>query len=286
MGWNGTTTVLPSPGGRVESLENRLAEREPSWENGGMKPAWMLLAAVAVCSLGRPCRANGPDFARAVRPILSNRCFKCHGPDADHQEAGLRLDVREAALGELDSGTRAIVPGHPDDSEVIARITSTDPDLVMPPPHTKVTLTADEKRILTEWIAAGAEYRTHWAFVKPERPAVAAAEHDSWSRNDIDRFVFGRLCREGLAPAPEADRATLCRRVHLDLIGLPPTPAELDAFLADRAADAYECLVDRLLASPRYGERWARRWLDLARYDDSNGYEKDRDRSIWRIATG
>ena len=248
-----------------------------------MKPAWVLLAAaaVAVCSLGRPCRANGPDFARAVRPILSNRCFKCHGPDADHQEAGLRLDDREAALGELDSGTRAIVPGHPDASEVIARITSTDPDLVMPPPHTKVTLTSEEKRILTEWIAAGAEYRTHWAFVKPERPAVAAAENDSWSRNDIDRFVFGRLRREGLAPAPEADRATLCRRVHLDLVGLPPTPAELDAFLADRSPDAYERLVDRLLASPRYGERWARRWLDLARYADTNGYEKDRDRSIW-----
>jgi hypothetical protein len=246
-----------------------------------MKPAWTLLAAVAVCSLGRPGRGDGPDFAREVRPILSNRCFKCHGPDADHQEAGLRLDDRAAALGELDSGTRAIVPGHPDDSEVIARITSTDPDLVMPPPHTKVTLTADEKRILAEWIAAGAEYRTHWAFVKPERPAVAAAENDSWSRNDIDRFVLARLRREGLAPAPEADRATLCRRVHLDLVGLPPTPAELDAFLADRSPDAYERLVDRLLASPRYGERWARRWLDLARYADTNGYEKDRDRSIW-----
>ena len=246
-----------------------------------MKPAWVLLAAVAVCSLGRPCRADGPDFTREVRPILSNRCFKCHGPDADHQEAGLRLDDREAALGELDSGTRAIVPGHPDASEVIARITSTDPDLVMPPPHTKVTLTSEEKRILTEWIAAGAEYRTHWAFVKPERPAVPQAANDAWSHNDIDRFVFGRLRREGLAPAPEADRATLCRRVHLDLVGLPPTPAELDAFLADRSPDAYERLVDRLLASPRYGERWARRWLDLARYADTNGYEKDRDRSIW-----
>jgi len=246
-----------------------------------MKPAWVLLAVVVVGSLSRPCRADGPDFAREVRPILSNRCFKCHGPDADHQEAGLRLDVREAALAELDSGTRAIVAGHPDDSEAIARITSTDPDLVMPPPHTKVTLTADEKRILAAWIAAGAEYRTHWAFVKPERPPVAAAENDSWSRNDIDRFVLGRLRREGLAPAPEADRATLCRRVHLDLVGLPPTPAELAAFLGDRSPDAYDRLVDRLLASPRYGERWARRWLDLARYADTNGYEKDRDRSIW-----
>jgi hypothetical protein len=225
--------------------------------------------------------AAGPDFAREVRPILSNRCFKCHGPDEERQEAGLRLDVREAALAELDSGARAIVAGHPDDSEVIARITSTDPDLVMPPPHTKVTLTADEQRILTEWIAAGAEYRPHWAFLKPERPAVPGAENDSWSRNDLDRFVRTRLVAEGLAPSPEADRATLCRRVHLDLVGLPPTPAELAAFLADESPDAYERLVDRLLASPRYGERWARRWLDLARYADTNGYDKDRDRSIW-----
>ena len=227
------------------------------------------------------CPAAGPDFAREVRPILSNRCFKCHGPDKDHQEAGLRLDVREAALVELDSGTRAIVPGHADDSEVVARITSTDPDLVMPPPHTKVTLTEEEQRILTDWIAAGAEYRPHWAFVTPERPAVAKEETDTWSRSDVDRLVRARLLREGLAPALEADRATLCRRVHLDLIGLPPTPADLDAFLADAAPDAYERLVDRLLASPRYGERWARRWLDLARYADTNGYEKDRDRSIW-----
>ena len=241
----------------------------------------ILLAAVALVSSGGPGRAAGPDFAREVRPILSNRCFKCHGPDEERQEAGLRLDVRDAALAELDSGARAIVPGHPDDSELVARITSTDPDLVMPPPHAKVTLSADEKRILADWVAAGAEYRTHWAFVRPQRPAVPEAGHDPWCRNAIDRFVQARLRAEGLAPAAEADRATLCRRVHLDLVGLPPTPAELDAFLADDAPDAYERLVDRLLASPRYGERWARRWLDLARYADTNGYEKDRDRSIW-----
>ena len=241
----------------------------------------MLLAAVALLPVGRACLAEGPDFAREVRPLLSNRCFKCHGPDEDHQEAGLRLDVREVALAELDSGTRAIVPGHPDDSELIARITSTDPDLVMPPPHTKVTLTEEEKRILAAWITAGAEYRPHWAFVRPERPALPEAENDGWARNEIDRFVRTRLHEEGIAPSPEADRATLCRRVHLDLVGLPPTPAELDAFLATEAPDSYERLVDRLLASPRYGERWARRWLDLARYADTNGYEKDRQRSIW-----
>jgi hypothetical protein len=244
-------------------------------------PQRFRLATALFLFVGRCCLADGPDFAREVRPVLSNRCFKCHGPDEAHREAGLRLDTREAAVAELDSGTRAIVPGHPDDSELIARITATDPDLVMPPPHAKAVVTADERRILGEWIAAGAEYRPHWAFVKPEKPAVKCEASDTWSRNDLDRFVRARLDREGLRPAAEADGAVLCRRVHLDLIGLPPTPAELDAFLADTEPDAYERLVDRLLASPRYGERWARRWLDLARYADTNGYEKDRERSIW-----
>jgi hypothetical protein len=243
-----------------------------------VRPAVVLLLVAVVVP---PAGAAGPDFAREVRPVLSNRCFKCHGPDTERQEAGLRLDLREAALAELDSGARAIVPGHPDDSELVARITSTDPDLVMPPPHTKVTLTADEKRILTEWVAAGAEYRQHWAFVKPEKPAPPPLPSGDQLAHDIDRFVRARLAKEGVAAAPEADRATLCRRVHLDLIGLPPSPAELDAFLADTRPDAYELLVDRLLASPRYGERWARRWLDLARYADTNGYEKDRERPMW-----
>jgi hypothetical protein len=236
--------------------------------------AAMLLAAASA-------DAAGPDFAREVRPILSNRCFKCHGPDEEQREAGLRLDLREAATADLASGERAIVPGHADSSELVARIESDDPDLVMPPPHTKVSLTPAERQTLAAWINAGAPYAPHWAFVKPERPAVPNREHDTWSKTDIDRFVLARLTAEGLAPSPEADRATLCRRVHLDLVGLPPSPAELAAFLADSAPDAYERLVDRLLASPRYGERWARRWLDLARYADTNGFEKDRDRSIW-----
>jgi len=225
--------------------------------------------------------AAGPDFNREVRPILSNRCFKCHGPDSEHQEAGLRLDVREAALAELDSGERGIVPGHADSSELVARITSDDPDLVMPPPHTKVTLSDNDKRVLTEWINAGAPYAPHWAFVKPAKPAVPPVARDGWVRNPIDAFVLARLESEKVSPSPEADRAALCRRVHLDLIGLPPSPDELAAFFADTSPDAYETLVDRLLASPRYGERWARRWLDLARYADTNGYEKDRPRTIW-----
>lgn len=249
-------------------------------------PWW--LAAMLVLAVGvvpahaaRPERGPSPDFNRDVRPVLSNRCFKCHGPDDENQEAGLRLDLREAAVAELDSGTRAIVPGDVDESEVIARITSTDPDLVMPPPHTKVVLSDHEKRILTEWVAAGAAYAPHWAFEPPQRPEPPAVENDAWVQNPIDRFVLARLEAEGLSPASEADRATLCRRVSLDLVGLPPTPEELEAFLLDTSENAYERLVDRLLASPRYGERWARRWLDLARYADTNGYEKDRPREIW-----
>jgi hypothetical protein len=250
----------------------------------GQMRARIVTVVASLAVAGPPsAAAAGPDFAREVRPILSNRCFKCHGPDTGNQEAGLRLDLRAAAIAELDSGTQAIVPGHPDDSELIARITSTDPDLVMPPPHTKVSLTAHEKQILSAWIAAGAEYAAHWAFVPPVRPAVpdASAAPPGWRQHPIDAFVSARLHASGLAPSPEAAKAALCRRVHLDLVGLPPTPAELDAFLADDAPDAYEKLVDRLLASERYGERWARRWLDLARYADTNGYEKDRPREIW-----
>ncbi len=228
-----------------------------------------------------PVVAAGPDFNRDVRPILSNRCFKCHGPDEEHQEAGLRLDLREAAIAELDSGERAIVPGHADSSELVARIMSDDENLVMPPPHTKVSLTENEKRILTDWVQAGAKYAPHWAFVKPALPEPPRVADEAWIKNPIDQFVLAKLEAENLKPSPEADKATLCRRVYLDLIGLPPSPGEIASFLADHRPDAYVLLVDTLLASPRYGERWARRWLDLARYADTNGYEKDRPRTIW-----
>lgn len=239
------------------------------------------LLVVAAAALPAAATAAGPDFNRDVRPILSNRCFKCHGPDEANQEAGLRLDLREAAIQELDSGERAIVPGHADASELVARIMSDDPDLVMPPPHTKVSLSADEKRMLAAWVEAGAEYAPHWAFLPPVKPEPPAVRDEGRVKNPIDRFVLARLEAEGLAAAQPADSATLCRRVHLDLVGLPPSPDELAAFLADQSPDAYEQLVDRLLASPRYGERWARKWLDLARYADTNGYEKDRPRTIW-----
>ena len=242
------------------------------------------VSLLAVVAAGGLARGEGPDFGREVRPILANRCFKCHGPDDATRQGGLRLDRRDDALAAADSGNRAIVPGHTDDSELVARINSADADVVMPPPDTKALLTPGEKEILAAWIATGAPYAEHWAFQKPVRPTVpkvADAAGAAAPENPIDFFVRDRLARAGLQPSPEADRATLCRRVHFDLTGLPPTPAELDAFVADGSPDAYEKLVDRLLASPRYGERWARRWLDLARYADTNGYEKDRERRIW-----
>jgi hypothetical protein len=221
------------------------------------------------------------SFSRQIRPILSENCFKCHGADEEARKAKMRLDQREGATGTAKSGGHPIVPGKPEESEVIQRITSEDEDDLMPPPATKKTLSAEQKRLLREWIAAGAKYEPHWAFVAPRRTPLPSVAQTDWPKNPIDRFILNRLEREGLRPSPPADRATLVRRVFLDLIGLPPTPAEADAFLDDPSPDAYGKLVDRLLASPQYGERWARRWLDLARYADSNGYEKDRPRSIW-----
>lgn len=219
------------------------------------------------------------SFSRDIQPVLARNCFACHGPDEGDRQAELRLDLREAAVS---SG--AIVPGAPDESELIRRVFSTDPEVQMPPPRAHAVVTDAQKELLRQWIAEGAKYEPHWAFVPPRRP-VPPPLHDPElprrTRNAIDQFVWSRLEREGLRPAPEADRYTLIRRVSLDLIGLPPTPEEADAFVQDEDPLAYERLVERLLQSPHYGERWARPWLDLARYADSNGYEKDRPRSIW-----
>lgn len=225
------------------------------------------------------------DFLRDVRPILSTHCFKCHGPDAKTRKGGLRLDLRDEAMKPAKSDARAIVPERPSESSLIARITSLDPDEVMPPPSTKNPLTAAQQATLRRWIAQGAEYRPHWAFVPPRQPPVPVIQGDQLTRsapaNPIDHFVRARLAVAGLGPTPEADRSTLVRRLYLDLVGLLPTPEEADAFMGDSDPMAYEHLVDRLLASQHYGERWARRWLDLARYADTNGYEKDRPRSMW-----
>jgi hypothetical protein len=238
------------------------------------KSAWLgslLVMAATVAAV----RADGPDFIRDVRPILSRYCFKCHGPDERNRKGDLRLDVPEEAH------KSAALPGRPEKSELIARIFEPDPGKRMPPRSTKTELTAEQKDVLKRWIAAGAVYQQHWAFMPPRQTRLPAIKQHDWPKNPIDYFVLARMEEMGLKPSPPADRPTLIRRLSLDLIGLPPTPEEADAFLRDASPTAYEDLVDRLLASPRYGERWARRWLDLARYADTNGYEKDRVRIIW-----
>jgi hypothetical protein len=240
----------------------------------------LIAIACVVAAVGQA--AEPPiDFNRDIRPLLSDRCFACHGPDADDRQAGLRLDLRETAVAAVESGTTAVVPGDPAASELIARITSTDPDIVMPPPRIGKPITPAEAKLLERWITAGAEYKGHWAFERVERPAVPAVRDAAWAKTPIDRFILARLEAEGLAPNPEADRVTLARRLALDLTGLPPAPAAVDAFLADAAPDAYERYLDSLLASPHFGERMAIEWLDAARYADSSGYQTDSSRQNW-----
>ena len=228
-----------------------------------------------------PLLASGQDkldFNRQIRPILSAHCFKCHGPDENVREAGLRLDLREAAIKETDSGATAIVAGQPTKSELVRRVFSSDQDEMMPPQTANKPLTEGQKELLRQWIAEGAEYQAHWAFVPPRQimPQNSAA-----ARQPMDAFIQSRLAQAKLDLSPEADRYMLIRRVTLDLIGLPPRVEEADIFACDITPDAYERLIDRLLAAPQYGERWGRKWLDLARYADTNGYEKDRVRSMW-----
>ncbi len=220
------------------------------------------------------------NFSRDIRPILAANCFQCHGPDEDAREAELRLDLPEAAYQVRDSGA-AIAPGKPEQSELYLRITTDDEDLRMPPPDSQREITSEQAELVRRWIAAGAKYTKHWSFIAPQRPKLPRVEATAWPVNPIDHFVLRRLEDAGWKPSPPADRFTLARRAYLDLTGLPPTPAEADAFVADEQPAAYERLVDRLLASPQYGEYWARRWLDLARYSDTNGYEKDRPRTMW-----
>jgi hypothetical protein len=231
--------------------------------------------------LGLSAAQGGIDFARDVRPILSSHCFKCHGQDEGTRKGGLRLDQQAAAYGEGKSGARAIVPGQLELSEVIRRVVTTDVDEVMPPPAAKHPLAQAQIDILRQWIAEGGRYVDHWAFTPPAAVTVPGVKNATWPRGPIDHFILAALEARELEPSPEADRHALLRRVTLDLTGLLPTLSDADAFLNDNSPDAYEKVVDRLLASPHYGERWARLWLDLARYADSNGYEKDRPRPMW-----
>lgn len=222
------------------------------------------------------------NYNRDVRPILSDTCYKCHGPDAAERKAGLRLDSLDGAIAKLDSDSIAIVPGRIDESELITRITSSDPDVVMPPLGSGRKLTPQQITTLKQWIQQGAEYKGHWSFIRPERPTIASVSDESWCRNPIDRFVMEKLDAAGLKPSVEADRVTLIRRVTLDLTGLPPTPEEVRAFVSDTSAIAYERVVDRLLASHRYGEQMTRYWLDLVRYGDSHGLHLDNERALWK----
>jgi hypothetical protein len=240
------------------------------------------LAIWAAVLLGAPpvLALDAIQFSRDIQPILADHCFKCHGPDAAARQAELRLDIQESALR---TESPVIVPGHSDQSELIRRITATDPDEQMPPPG-EHPLTSLQVERLRRWIDQGAAWGKHWAFEPPRRPAVPPIEPPALVRNPIDAFVLARLKAEGLAASPEAPRETLIRRLTLDLTGLPPSLEEVDAFLADTSGEAYEKVIDRLLASPRFGERMVWPWLEAARYADTNGYQGDPTRPMfyWR----
>jgi hypothetical protein len=224
--------------------------------------------------------ATSVDFNRDVRPILSNNCFHCHGPDPKDRQADLRLDVWKSA-GKIHGAEAVASNDHPADSELLKRITSDDPDVRMPPPDSGKSLRPEQIKTLQQWIDQGAKYEPHWAYVAPQRPPVPPVKNSAWVRNPIDAFVLARLEKEGLELSPQATAATLIRRLSLDLVGLPPTLDELADFEAHAGEHGYEQAVDRLLASPHFGERWGRIWLDVARYADSDGFEKDKPRFVW-----
>jgi Protein of unknown function (DUF1553)/Protein of unknown function (DUF1549)/Planctomycete cytochrome C/Concanavalin A-like lectin/glucanases superfamily len=241
----------------------------------------MLRSLLVLAVASSACAAAADvDFQRQVRPILSDKCFLCHGPDKGTRMADLRLDIQEGAFAARKNGT-PIVPGKPDESLLIKRIYSNNPGFRMPPVFSHKALTDQEKDTLRRWIEQGAKWRQHWAFLPPQTPSLPEVKNAAWPRNEIDRFILAKLEANGLDPAPEAERHTLIRRVTLDLTGLPPTPAEVDAFIKDKSPHAYEKVVDRLLASPRYGEQRAHYWLDAARYADTNGLHFDNYREMW-----
>lgn len=221
------------------------------------------------------------DFNRDIRPLLSDRCYSCHGPDENHREGGVRFDVPESALTEADSGEFPIVPGKPGESELIARISTKDESIQMPPPESNKSLTAEETEKLRKWIEQGAKFEKHWSFNVPQKSEPPEVSLPGWNETEIDKFLGARIEKEKLQPSPPADKLTLIRRVTFVLTGLPPTQEEVDAFLADESPDAYEKLVDRLLASPHYGEHMARYWLDAARYADTHGLHLDNYREMW-----
>ncbi|HEV2492840.1 MAG TPA: DUF1553 domain-containing protein [Terriglobia bacterium] len=243
--------------------------------------AWLMSATHGASVAPAEPSAKPVDFNREIRPILSDTCFKCHGPDAQQRMAKLRLDETEGLFVDR-GGYKVIVPGNAAQSRLYQKVSSKDPAFHMPPVWSGRTLTDKQIELIKEWIDQGAKWETEWSFVPPKRPAVPEVKDKKWVRNPIDDFVLARLEAEGLEPSSEADKTTLLRRLTFDLTGLPPTPAEVDSFLADHSPDAYEKRVDLLLASPHYGERMAMQWLDLARYADTHGYHIDSLREMWR----
>ncbi len=269
---------------RLEQMNNCPKKTpEPLRASRPRRRVSLLLSCVLLCATVGETPAQDVQYNRDVRPILADKCFRCHGPDAAARESELRLDDRTNATGDR-GGHRAIDPGETASSELIRRITSTDLDERMPPLDSGSTLSADEIEILRQWITDGAEYQSHWSFVPPRRASLPSVNDEAWVINPIDRFVLASLECRGQEPSAAADNATWIRRVTLDLTGLPPTLNEIDAFERDAIDDpaaAYQTLIDRLLASPRYGERMASGWLDAARYADTNGYFTDNDRTMW-----
>lgn len=243
---------------------------------------WKVITAIVlIANISSGNDQAAVDFRSEVLPLLSDRCFLCHGPDEGTREADLRLDSRDDAIADRD-GTFAVKPGDPDASQILTRLTTSDADLAMPPADSgQKRLTSEEIDIVRRWIAEGAKWAQHWAFVAPTRTEAPSVTDKAWVKNPIDAFVLKRLEAEGITPSPKADRVTLQRRLSLDLIGLPPTIEELDQFLADDGPGAYKRQVERLLKSSHYGERWGRIWLDAARYADSDGFEKDKPRQVW-----
>lgn len=223
------------------------------------------------------------DFNYHVKPILSDKCFACHGPDEKKRESEFRLDTEEGAFKALKSDPHAfaIVRGNTEKSMLVKRIFSEDPNMLMPPAESNLVLTGEEKNVLKKWIEQGAEYKKHWAFIPPQKPQLPEASSEGWGNNEIDRFIGAKLQEKGLTPSQPADKERLIRRVSFDLTGLPPSLEQVDAFLANESPDAFEKVVDQLLASTAYGERWANYWLDIARYGDSHGYQDDLPRIMW-----
>ena len=252
-------------------------------KSGPWLVTWFLLSALFLSHLlgASASEDSKVDFQRQIRPLLSNACFQCHGPDAKTRVAGLRLDLREALFQSQASGV-PIAPGEPERSLIYQRITHPDVTRRMPPEYSRKELSGKQIDLVRRWIKQGAVWQQHWSFVPPQRPTLPRVNDSSWAKHGMDYFVLQRLERESLGPSAAAERSRILRRVTLDLTGLPPTLEELDAFLTDRSADAYEKVVDRLLASPRYGERMAVAWLDLARYAGTDGYQDDEPRIMWR----